>query len=1443
MTFSFRNLFKKAKQPSAPRTTFFRVFEPLHLFLTDKSPQYRNWHASPYVTVIHTAVIVTSVFVTIAVMLALVFSSPRVAQSAALTWDGGGSTNNWSECANWTTDSCPTSADTVNFNTTSTKDSVVDADFGGVLSTLSISTGYTGTLSLSRSLNVTGAFNQQTGTFTAGSQTFDVDGNFTLSGGTFNASSGTIYLARAITVSGTPTFNHNNGTVEFDGNTNDAFSCNDITFNLVRVTSTAGQKTIGAGCTFPMGANPSLGFNIRLNGATLSGTGTIAFTSQFQHSGGTLSGFTGITVASTFTVSGGTIDLSDYNPRTLTAGTVVSSGTLTVPSDFTFTSTFSLSGGTFNAPSGTVTFNSTFTLSSGTFNANGGTVAFGGTTSAVLSCNVNTFNRVAFTHTTNVKTVSSNCSMPLGADPSISAAVTMNGTFTGSGTINAASTFTWGSTGTMTGFNGLIIDGAFIVSGTADLSAFSTADLNGSFTMNGSSSFTAPTTMTIASSVTYTSGTFSHNNGTVVLDGSSGTINCGTMALNRVEFNHTSSKTVSAGCTLPLGADPTIPTSVTLNGTLSGTGTLSLTNNTITMNSGSSLSGFSGIQATAAGNLIVAGATVDMSSYTTFNMSSFTISSGSFTAPTAGMTVRANFIASGGTFDNSNRTMTLTTSGPMTCSGGTLDLGTVVFDHTTGTKTITGCTVPLGTNPSMYQTTWTNSTASGTGTLTITGLMTMNSGSALSGFTGFVGNNNFVLSGGTADFSGYTSVDFNNAFTFSSGTLTGPSRGSMTFASTFTVTGGTFNHNSGTVTFDGTSSATLACNNVTFNSVIFAHTANTKTVSSDCSMPLGENPTISNSVTLNGTLAGSGRLTTTTGTLTLNSGSSVSGFSQLVSGSHFTVNGATVDFGTMSSIDINGTFTLASGTFTAPSGTMTVAGTWSNTGGTFNHNNGTVELDGNHQEIIGANTFYNFKKTVTSRYILTLPANTTQTILGNITLHGVGGRNLLLRSKVAGTQFSLDPRGNRDISFIDLKDANNVNGTRINIAGTSSYNAGNNTGWSFFSPGVTNLGPASLRDGSYSKSNQPVFTFDTSDQDSGDGDTIKYQLQIDDSSDYGSTVVDYTSVPAKAGSFTFTVGQAAGDGAYATGSETQKLSDGNYYWRIRTIDSSGATSAYTNGKDNEFAFGVDTTAPIAPGVPKVSGDTNDTTPTWTWTVSSDTGAGLATSDTYTFQWCNNSRFESCASFSTKTTSATYTNSELDVTTWYARVMAKDKLDQESSWSEVGIFNLQGGSSSSSQEESPTSTSTTDAESSVVKVASVPVKVVGSDGRPLAGARAVLYSTPRTATTNENGIAIFTDVEVGEHRLVIAYKDKIGFQRLIVEADGTTSSPTTGESISTPGQELTVTIQDSQPLIPSIALLAFRIVTTLLIVLVYLLHLRKHHDFAYLGTSNDKGRIL
>jgi len=123
----------------------------------------------------------------------------------------------------------------------------------------------------------------------------------------------------------------------------------------------------------------------------------------------------------------------------------------------------------------------------------------------------------------------------------------------------------------------------------------------------------------------------------------------------------------------------------------------------------------------------------------------------------------------------------------------------------------------------------------------------------------------------------------------------------------------------------------------------------------------------------------------------------------------------------------------------------------------------------------------------------------------------------------------------------------------------------------------SSLGPSSLVNGSFGTDNTPTLTFTLSDPD--DSEQIKYQIQIDDNSNFSSVTVDYTSALGSEGSASFTVGQAAGSGSYTTGSEGQTLSDGSYYWRVKAIDDDNAESTYTTANSGNIAFKVDTTGP------------------------------------------------------------------------------------------------------------------------------------------------------------------------------------------------------------------------------------------------------------------------
>lgn len=142
--------------------------------------------------------------------------NPLVCTPGQNTWTGLGSTNNWSEAANWSCSHAPTTNENVIFDATSSRNSTIDVSTTAL--SLTITSGYSGSISVANTLNVTftSASSIDGGTFTNGNGTLTFNGSFTISGGTFNAPSGNLTIANNFSFNG-GSFFHNNGTVTFTG--------------------------------------------------------------------------------------------------------------------------------------------------------------------------------------------------------------------------------------------------------------------------------------------------------------------------------------------------------------------------------------------------------------------------------------------------------------------------------------------------------------------------------------------------------------------------------------------------------------------------------------------------------------------------------------------------------------------------------------------------------------------------------------------------------------------------------------------------------------------------------------------------------------------------------------------------------------------------------------------------------------------------------------------------------------------------------------------------------------------------------------------------------------------------------------------------------------------------------------------------------------------------
>lgn len=130
---------------------------------------------------------------------AMVFFFPKDSEAALRSWDGGGADTDWNTCANWSSDTCPISTDTVLFDATSTKDATVSSSSMTVAG-MTINPGYSGTVSFGSSVvSIAGPFIQSAGTLTMSSATTTFRGDTLFNGGTTNHNSGLVQFANANT--------------------------------------------------------------------------------------------------------------------------------------------------------------------------------------------------------------------------------------------------------------------------------------------------------------------------------------------------------------------------------------------------------------------------------------------------------------------------------------------------------------------------------------------------------------------------------------------------------------------------------------------------------------------------------------------------------------------------------------------------------------------------------------------------------------------------------------------------------------------------------------------------------------------------------------------------------------------------------------------------------------------------------------------------------------------------------------------------------------------------------------------------------------------------------------------------------------------------------------------------------------------------------------------
>lgn len=544
-------------------------------------------------------------------------------------------------------------------------------------------------------------------------------GTFDANGGTveFNGSAGQSFPGNAatfnhVTVSNTSANLTANAATTINGNLTTAASSNInmVTFQLLgTVNGTANSGTVQTQCT----ANPAIPNGAIWGGqVTYNSTTTAMFVANGTYNNLTITGTSGArTFTGAVTVNG---NLSVGTAATTTGittlgGNLIVAGNLSIGSSTT-ANIFDVSASNYQITLGG-NWSQSSTAATNPFNRRNGLVVINGTGTQTISTtggtSVPTFYNFQNSNTAQPFTFGSNVVIgndftnDLGATAqvggntvSITGNVSNAGTLTcGAGTLNVGGN--WSNTGTFTCGTGAVNMNASGVgrtlsgsmtgtnkfynltfnSATGDWSfGANAADVENNFTITTTAAggVTAPsTTLKVGGNFVHTAGIFTHNSGTVELNGTGAqAIPTTATTFNVLTLNNTGG-TVSLNAATTLLGDLTIPVGNTLN---CGSTTLNLGGNYT--NNGTFTAGTSSTVFNGTGALALSG---DMTGTNKFNNltfnnatgtwsfgansadvgNAFTITTGTVNAPSTTLKVGGNFVHTAGTFNDNGGTVEL----------------------------------------------------------------------------------------------------------------------------------------------------------------------------------------------------------------------------------------------------------------------------------------------------------------------------------------------------------------------------------------------------------------------------------------------------------------------------------------------------------------------------------------------------------------------------------------------------------------------------------------------------------------------------------------------------------------------------------------------------------------------------------------------------------------
>ncbi len=824
-------------------------------------------------------------------------------------------------------------------------------------------------------------FNSGTGSWDPGANDIEVANNLTLTAGAFTAPSTTLKIAGNYTHTA-GSFTHNSGTVEMNGTVAQALSTTTATtFNNLNISNTTATVTAGAAIavngtlTVPSGANlnmstfqltgamtPVIGGTLQTQnvanppiptGMTWGGTVIYNGAGMFVSSGtyNTLS-ITGTTGARTTT---GTVTVNGNMSVTTTSGATTLGGDLDVNGNLSITGTTTNS--IFKPGTNTVFVSGDYTVASTTATtlldaSTVSTFIFDGTGAQNISRSAGTavanYYHLTNNNTSNVVTLAVSPSVTTttlsgdftnnagatftcaGANPvNVAGSWINNGSFNaGSSTVAMnASVGTVTLSGNMTGankFNILTFSGA----GTKDFGA-NAADVTGALTISAGTILAPSSTLKVAGNfVKAAGGTFTHNSGTVELNGTAvqtvpstaTTFNNLTISNTTANVNANAVTTINGNLTSAAGSNLNM-VSFQLLGTINAAGHSGTLQTQCTVNPPIPTG------TTWGGTVMYNGAAMFVSSATYNDLL--------ITGTTGARTVTGTLAVNG------NMSVTSTTG--VTTLGGNLTVaGNIVLSSTTTANifdvSINNYQIALGGNWSQSSSATTNPFNKRTGLVAING----------------TGTQSFTVSGGTSTlaFHHFQNSNTTNPFTLGAGITM-----------------------SGNFTNDLNATTNCGANTVT----ITGNVANAGTLT-----------TGANTMNIGGNWANTGTFTSGTGTVNMNATSGTKTFTgNMTAGNQFnnlTFNGtAAWDFAS-NAADVAGNFTITTGTVTATSSTMKVGGNFSHAGGVFTHNGGTVEMNGAAAQTLPGATATTFNTLTLNNPTAAVSLNGATTVIADFTI-------------------------------------------------------------------------------------------------------------------------------------------------------------------------------------------------------------------------------------------------------------------------------------------------------------------------------------------------------------------------------------------------------------------------------------------------------------------------